>query len=660
MTLPRSSRRRLRHCRGSIVVQAAIAISLIVIVLIGTELGYLFYLKREMQKAVDLAALAGAQTLQGTDCTGARSAALANAALNLPAGVGLNAGDIDCGRWDPVAHAGPRYFAPPTGAQPYNAVSIAMQRTPALLLPALPGNEARTIAVQALAVQRLPRAALTIRSTQASVDATRAILLNAVLGGMLGSSVSLDALSYNALLGSQLKLLGYLDQLALDLDIAAGQYETVLSTPVSAGRLLQAAVTALRRQGNTAELALTALDTLRYTAQIASTQPMLRLGDLLGVQSGVPAAALTLDLQVFQLAEGIVQLANGRNGLVASVPLSVPGLVNVTTRVQVVEPPRMSAVGDPTLARLDPTGANAIAVRTAQVRTLVSIELPALSGVSSLVNAVSSALVPVTTLLNNVLHLDLVSSVSCLLCTRTVTDMDLLPPPVRLDINLDAGGGGSHVTDFDCSAGSESLTAQTRTAAADLRIGKMGATAAAAATQVFSSRLPPHVDAIPLLDVGGLQCTSLLNLVTLTCNEATRLAYYGGGLGLHADVPVLATDATQVFQQPPRVGTSPVWQAVSSANLVSKLGQTVQSSAGLVRVLPAAGSGGGGSAAVLNALANTLSGVISALGAVVSSVAAPLLDGLVNTVLHDIVGVDLAKTEVGAQMSCTRGAELVY
>jgi hypothetical protein len=238
--------------------------------------------------------------------------------------------------------------------------------------------------------------------------------------------------------------------------------------------------------------------------------------------------------------------------------------------------------------------------------------------------------------------------------------MDLLPPPVRLDINLDAGGGRSHVTDFNCTEGAESLTAQTRTAAAELRIGKMGASAAAAASQVFSSHLPPHVDPIPLLDVGGLQCTSLLSLVTLTCNEATRAAYYGGGLGLQGDVPVLATTATQVFQKPPEVGTAPAWQAVSSANVVSSLGQTVQSSAGLVRALPATGSAGGGSAAVLNALAGTLSGVISALGTVVSTVAAPLLDGVINTVLHDIVGLDLAKTEVGAQMSCTRGAALVY
>ena len=662
--LPFRARRRAfgarAGCRGSIVVQTAIALSLVIITLIGTELGYLYYLKREMQKAVDLAALAGAQVLEGTDCSAAKATALANAALNLPATLSLDASDITCGRWDPVANAGPLHFAAPTGTQPFNAVSITMRRSPALLLPAIPGNALRRVEVQALAAQRLPRAALTIRSTLASVDPARATLLNAVLGGMLGGSLGLDAVGYNGLLDSRLKLLGFLDQLALDLGIAAGQYDTVLSTQATAAQLLRAAVTALQRQGDTAAVAITALDALRVTAEAAAAQPLLKLGDLLGVQTGTPAAALDLDLQVFQLAEGVVQLANGQNGLVASVPLSIPGLLKLSTRVQVIEPPQMSAVGDPALARLDPTGANAIAVRTAQVRTLVTVELPVLSGVSSLVNAVGDAVAPVTTLLNNVLHLDLVSTLTCLVCTRTVTDIDLLPPPVRLDINLDAGGGSSHVTDFDCTDGAQTLSARTRTAAADLRIGKMGATADAAATQVFSSRLPPVVSAVPLVDVGALQCAKALGLLVLACDEPGRKAFYGGGLGLLGDIPVAATEEAQVFVAPPEVGAEPAWKAVSSQYLVDSLGQTLRASAGLVRAMPATGSAGGGSASVLAALASTLSGVINALGNVVSNVAAPLLDGLLNTVLHDVVGLDLAKTEVGAQMTCARGAQLVY
>lgn len=648
------------HSRGSILVQTAIALSLIVIVLIGTELGYLFYLKREMQKAVDLAALAGAQVVAGNSCTPARNAAVANASLNLPSGLALTAADITCGRWDPVANPGPLYFAAPSGGQPLNAVSITMRRTPSLLLPALPGNQARVIQVSALAAKRLPRASLTIRSTLVAVDSARSTLLNAVFTGMLGGTVNLDVAGYNGLINSNLKLLGFLDQLAIDLGIAAGNYDTVLATPVTVGTLLRAAVAALQRQGDTAQIAINALDALRFAATAASAQPLVKLGDLLGVQTGTPAAALSLNLQVFQLAEGLVQLANGKNGLFAIVPLTVPGIASVTTRVQVIEPPQMSAVGDPTLARLDPTGPNAIAVRTAQVRTLVTVELPVLGTVTALVNAVSSALAPVTDLLNNVLHLDLVKAVTCLLCTKEVTDIDLLPPPVRVDINLDAGGGNSHVTDFSCVDGATSLTAQTRTAVADLRIGKMGATVSAAATQVFASRLPPHVDPLPLLDVGALQCTSVLSLLTLTCNEASRKAYYGGGLGLQGDVPIAASTATQVFTNPPEVGTTQAWQSVSSQSLVNSLSQTLGATSGLLRALPATGSPSGGSPSVLSALTTTLSNVINALGTVVSSVVSPLLDPLLNSVLNDLLGLNLAKTEVGGQMTCTQGAELVY
>ena len=107
---------------------------------------------------------------------------------------------------------------------------------------------------------------------------------------------------------------------------------------------------------------------------------------------GTPAAALAIDLQVFQFAEALVQLANGRNGLVASVPLGVPGLINLSASARVIEPPQLSAVGDPALAKREPHGANAIVVRTAQVRTLLTVELPALGAITALTNELDKML----------------------------------------------------------------------------------------------------------------------------------------------------------------------------------------------------------------------------------------------------------------------------
>jgi len=653
----------MRRVRGSILVQTAIALSLLIILLISIELGYMFYLKREMQKAVDLSALAAAQVLDPTSCARAKTAAVANATLNLPASVALTEADVVCGRWDPLVNAPPQYFAAPAAGQSFNAVSVVMSRTPPLLLPAIPGNQPRLVSVQATAARRLPRAALTIRSTLVSVDTSRSLLLNAVLGGMLGSKVTLDAAGYNGLINSNIQLLDYLDQVALDLGIAAGRYDDVLATTTTVGKLLQSTVTVLQRQGSNAQAASAALIGLQAAANFAPIQSPVRLGDLLGVQAGTPAAALALDLQVFQLAEGLVQLGNGQNGLVATVPLSVPGLINLTANVRVIEPAQMSAVGDPQLASLAPLGANKISVRTAQVRTLFTVELPALNLITSVTNALTAASAPLISTLNSVLTLNLSNVVACLVvCTnQQISDPQLLPNP-RLDVNLDAGSGESHVTAYDCSA-TKSLTAQTQTAAATLRIGQMGDTVAHAVAAVFPPVTQPHntlapvVTMVPLLDIGSKNCTKVLGGL-MTCGA--RQPYYGGGLGLIGTVPIASSSTAQQFANPPDVGQPPLYQSVSSQNLVNSLSATLNGGAALIQPIPATGSPNGGSATTMTALMSVLSGVVNTLGTVVSSVLASLLDPLVNLLLHDVLGLNLAQSEVGAQLSCTQGAQLVY
>jgi uncharacterized membrane protein len=651
--------------RGSVLVNTLIALSLIVITLIGTELGYLFFLKREFQKTADLAALAAAQALKPGSCTEATAAAIANAAQNLPTGFTLSASDVTCGRWDPSTRPAQPHFGPLTGSEKYNAVRVTIARTPPLLFSSIPGNQARPISVEALAAQRHPMASLTIRSTLLTVDPTQASLLNAVFGGLLGGSLSLDVAGWRGLVNTNIKLLGFLDQLGIDLGIGAGKYDQVLGTDVRVGVLIQAMINALQKSGATATAAIQALGLIQAAAEISPT--VVKLGDLLGVQTGSDAAGLNLDLQLFQLLQGVVQVANGKNALVASVPLTVPGALSVTANIRVIEPPQISAVGDPTLAKLDPTGPNQIYVRTAQIRTLISVELPALNGVSNLLNAVTTLVSPVTTLLNNLLSfkLNLLDDVlGCLIaCTKDVTDVDILPAPIRLDINLDAGGGESRVNNFSCPADAKTLSAQTTTAAAQLRIGKMGTSTADAKSKVFASNAPPTVAPVPVIDIGSLQCTRLLlGLIPVECDEAHRKAFYGGGLGLKADVPVAKSGASQTFVNPPDLADmeqETPFLPVSSQNIINSLTSTL-GGLNMLSVITPTGSPNGGLQNVLTALTNTLGTVIGALQDIVKGVLSPLLDPLVNTLIRDVLGANLAQTEVGGRLTCDGSAELVY
>jgi uncharacterized membrane protein len=659
-----SSFRRSRSA-GSILVNTAIALSLIIITLIGTELGYMFYVKRELQKTADLAALAGAQGLGVNNCTTATTAAIANAAQNMPIGLSpLGSDSVVCGRWDPVLKPVAPHFGTPDSGQKFNAVRVTISRTPPLLMPGIPGNQTRLITADAVAAQQTPKANLTIRSTLLTVDSTKSPLLNAVFGGLLGGTLNVTAAGWNGLLNTNVKLLTYIDQLGVNLGIGVGKYDQVLGTNVSVGTLVQAMIDALQQSGNTAQVVLDALNLLKLTANAAAAQPLLKLGDLLGVQTGTDAAGLNTNIQLFQLLEGVVQAANGKNGVVATVALPIPGLASVTTNVKVIEPPQVSATGNPALAKLNPTGPDQIYVRTAQVRALISIDLPALNGITDLVNALTTALSPVTDLLNNLLSLNLFTGLQNILgctlgCTRNVTDIKILPSPVRLDISLDAGGGASRVTDYSCTANATSLTSQTTTSVATLRVGSLGATPALAKANAFSSSALPTVNAVPVIDIGSQSCQlGLLGLGVVSCDASTRKPYYGGGLGLKADVPVAASTQSQFFANPPTLDQAPAYLAIATQNIVNSLSDTLKALNLLIAIPPTAP--GGGLPNVLTGLTNTLSGVINLLMGIISGVLSPLLDPLVNTLLSNVLGANLAQTEVGARLTCSSGAQLVY
>lgn len=138
-----------RRQTGSIVINTAIALSLIVLVLVGSELGYMFLMKRDFQKTVDLAALAGAQRLvpsPGKDiCKDAKDAAKVNAEANL---VGVSINTPECGRWAPDTPNEDRFLP---GATAYNALRVTISSDPPVkLFPFFSMN--RTINVKAVAM----------------------------------------------------------------------------------------------------------------------------------------------------------------------------------------------------------------------------------------------------------------------------------------------------------------------------------------------------------------------------------------------------------------------------------------------------------------------------------------------------------------------------
>ena len=644
--------------RGAIGLMAAATLSLaLVLMLLVVDTGRLYMEQRKLQRVVDSAALEAVS--RGGNCQSGLSAATYaghSAVRNGYTVDGNNTLVTTCGSVQTAA-TGLRAFT--ADATQSTAVKVAASRTVTTSfaggVQALFTGSAvslnTTLNASAVAAQPTPTVAqLNIRSNLASINTAQSNILNPLFSGLLGGNVNLTALGWDGLLNTDINLLSYLNQLAINLNVAAGNYTQLLNTQATVTQLIQAAATVVQLNGATATV-ITALGQLQVAAINAAP---VKLGDILQLQTGTTAAGLDANLQLLQLIQGVVQLANSKSAVAATLPISVLGLANVTVRVKVIEPPQFSAIGDPARAKANPLGPDRIYVRTAQIRTLLSVNLPVLTGVTGLTNAVLGLVGTLTPTLNALLSLNLVAtlnSVGCLLGAGCEQLDPLLLPSPQIDIALDAGGAVSYVTDYSCpagqgTAGTKSLTAHTITSIADLKVGKIDP------TNAFSSLAEPTVTPLPLVDLGTVTCHKILGIGS--CDESTHVQYGAGGIAIMVNTSVaqnaqdLLYSSSTPFATPANLKLPPsVISAAPSSNIVNSLANTLAG----INLIVYKPQGSNPLGAIVTGVASLISDVTAILQPLITNLVSPLLDPLLNNLLKSL-GINLMDVDVGANMTC--------
>lgn len=633
--------------RGAIGLMAAgtLAVAL-VFMLLTVDSGRLYLEKRKLQSIADTSALEAAN--RGGQCTAGNTAvtyATQNATRNnfiVVAGDSSRGLAVTCGTLATNA-SNIRVFSPDSTKS--DAIRVIATHTVASsiangvwnLFSGVPISAQTTLTATAVAALAPPAAQLTIRSTLGTIDSAKASLLNAVIGGLLGGSLNVSVAGWQGIAATNINLLSYLNQLAIQVDVKAGDYATLLNTVVSPTQLLSAAVTVLQQNGAVGTVTLQALNSI----QLIAANSQVTLGKLLGLSTGTSSAALNTNLQLFSLIQGVAQLANTKSAASLAYQINIPlvGSASITTKV--IEPPQISAVGNPLLAKAgQATGTNQIFVRTAQVRTLVSIDAPVLQAVSQLASAVTGLAVPLAGVVNNLLHLNLAGVVSSALCLVSCNSTDVVIA-TKLDISLEAGSAQSYVSDFSCvSDTTKTLTVKTSTSLATLAIGYIDPVAA------FSSSAPVVAQPIRLIDIGSRYC-----FLSVLCNP-NRTPNVGGGLLLKAQSSVAAQNGTLFFSPVAAIGATPTYLQFptnGSINIINSLGATLS---GLqVTYAPPSGSV---SNSALAGVAGLLTTVTNTLITAIQGLLAPVLDPIVNTILSSL-GISLGNADVGANLSCHAG-----
>jgi uncharacterized membrane protein len=226
-----------RRQHGAVAVLAAIWLGVAIAALGVIDVGNVYFVRRELQRTADMAAMAAVQLVSTPGgCGTAIGAAQLNAKANgFTADNATTFLDTTCGRWDTSSKT---YFS--TSGNPLNAVQVqATQRLPFFFI-----GPARDVSAKATALASNIDA-FSLGTGIASIDTQQSALLNAILGGLLHTSVSLSVGDVQSLASAHIKL----DDLRVAL--GASSMQGLLDTSVSFQNLMIAMVSALQAGGDT-------------------------------------------------------------------------------------------------------------------------------------------------------------------------------------------------------------------------------------------------------------------------------------------------------------------------------------------------------------------------------------------------------------------------
>ncbi len=341
-------RRFSNDANGSIAILSAISMIFVVAAAaLAIDVGSLYTERRTLQGVADLAAMAAA-----SDLARAEDAVAATIEANgVEATFTLERGNYTA---DPNLSREQR-FKP--GQAPNNAVRVNLQKIGQAFFARSMPTQQLSIGVSAIAATA-NSAAFSIGSRLLSV---RGGVVNQVLGGLLGSNVSLSVMDHSALVNTNLQLVPLMNALASEVAITSGSYSDVLAATANMGDILVAAAEVAESNGDSsgasAMLRLVNANSWSKTVPLSS---LLDLGPYGSLRIGDPARGLDATVSALQLVTGSALLANGGRQLQIDVAASVPNLLSLTMDLAVGEVPQQSA--------LIAVGRTGKFVRTAQTR----------------------------------------------------------------------------------------------------------------------------------------------------------------------------------------------------------------------------------------------------------------------------------------------------
>jgi uncharacterized membrane protein len=347
--------------RGNFAIVGAVLMTLVVgCAALGVDLGSIFADRRKTQSTTDLAAIVAASNL--TNATNAASATVVQNKYPANALVSVELGTYTAN--SAIAPAA-RFVTPAVGAA--NAARVTLNtQTPLYFARYITGANQYTIKTQAVATSTAV-ASFSISSSLLSVNGG---LINAMLGGMLGTSLSLSVMDYQSLASARIDAFDFMSALATRVNLTGVTYDSILTSNLKVSDLIAATLSA-QQTDNGASSATTALSTISQAVTGLSSKispsSLIDLGPYNDLTVG-QTPKTSFSVSALDLLSAIAEVANGTNQIaVPSLSLGLPGIASISLVATIGERP----VGTSWLE----VGAAGASVHTAQTRILLTVQL---------------------------------------------------------------------------------------------------------------------------------------------------------------------------------------------------------------------------------------------------------------------------------------------
>jgi uncharacterized membrane protein len=328
---------------------------------LGVDVGSIFADKRRTQSAADLAAIVAAG-----DLSHASSAAAATVARNNLPSDSLVAVEPGVYKADASLSPQQRFTA---AATPANAVRVTMRtKTPLFFGKVLTGATDYNLDAAAIATTT-QLATFAIGSRLASLDGG---LLNTLLGGLLGTSLSLSAMDYQSLIDAKVNLFDFMSALATRANLTGVSYDALLSSNLKVTDIVAALQSSVSGSAATSALANVSSSLAGISTKVALSS-LIDAGPYDNLTVG-QQPKVAVNVAAFDLLSAMAQVANGTNQIAAGLNLGLPGIASVTLQATIGERP----VGTSWMT----VGAAGDSVHTAQTRIFLNIKLVGTGSIS--------------------------------------------------------------------------------------------------------------------------------------------------------------------------------------------------------------------------------------------------------------------------------------